>query len=85
MWEDPIVKEVREIRKKLSASFNFDVHAIFEDLRKKQTLINSKLIRHKSCKTAEQAASPDRESAALHPGSSIRARVSGSNLTKLNA
>lgn len=68
MWEDPIVKEVREIRKELSARFNFDVHAIFEDLRKKQNSIDSKLIRYKSSKNAEQAASPGRDSAALHSG-----------------
>ena len=68
MWEDPIVKEVREIRKELSARFNFDVHAIFEDLRKKQITIGSQIIRHKSRKKAEKLASLERDSAMLHPG-----------------
>ena len=68
MWEDPIVKEVRETRKELSARFNFDVHAIFEDLRKKQIPIGSKIIRHKSLKNAEKLSSPERDTATLHPG-----------------
>ena len=68
MWEDPIVKEVREIRKKLSERFNYDVHAIFEDLRMKQTLQGSKLTRRESCRKAEQVASPDQDFAALRPG-----------------
>ena len=68
MWEDPIVQEVREIRKELSARFNFDVHAIFEDLRKKQTARGSKLMRNKSCKNIEQALSSNRDSATPHPG-----------------
>jgi len=36
MWEDPIVEEVHRIREKLAAQFNFDVKAIFADLRKRQ-------------------------------------------------
>ncbi len=68
MWEDPIVKEVRDIRKELSAHFNFDVHAIFEDLRKKQSTIGLNIIRHKSRKKAEKVVSPQRDSATLHPG-----------------
>ena len=68
MWEDPIVQEVREIRKELSARFNFDVHAIFEDLRKKQTATGSKLMRNKSCKNVEQTLSSNRDSATPHPG-----------------
>jgi hypothetical protein len=68
MWEDPIVKEVREIRKELSARFNFDVHAIFEDLRKKQITIGSQIIRHRSRKKTEKLVSREQNSATLHPG-----------------
>jgi hypothetical protein len=35
-WEDPIVAEVRRVRDQLSKEFNYDLHAIFEDLRKRQ-------------------------------------------------
>jgi hypothetical protein len=33
---DPIVEEVREARKKHAERFNFDLHAICEDLKKKE-------------------------------------------------
>ncbi|MEI6084412.1 MAG: hypothetical protein WCS70_08940 [Verrucomicrobiota bacterium] len=36
MFDDPIVAEVRRVRDELSRKFNYDVHAIFEDLRKRQ-------------------------------------------------
>jgi len=33
MNEDPIVNEVRRVRDKLARQFNYDIHAIFADLR----------------------------------------------------
>ena len=33
---DPIVEEVREARRKHAERFNFDLHAIREDLKKKE-------------------------------------------------
>lgn len=36
MFEDPIVAEVRRVRDELARKFNYDVHAICEDLRKRQ-------------------------------------------------
>ena len=47
MWEDPIVAEVREIREKLAAKFDFDVKAIFADLRKRQGSLGGRLIPQK--------------------------------------
>jgi hypothetical protein len=44
MWEDPIVSEVRRIREELSERFDFDVAAIFADLRKRQTLLGKRLV-----------------------------------------
>ena len=38
MWEDPIVAEVHRIREKLAAEHDFDIKAIFADLRKRQPL-----------------------------------------------
>ncbi|MEI6084736.1 MAG: hypothetical protein WCS70_10585 [Verrucomicrobiota bacterium] len=35
-WEDPIVAEVRRVRDQLARKFHYDIHAIFEDLRKRQ-------------------------------------------------
>jgi len=34
--EDPIIAEIRKIRDEHAAKFNFDLHAICEDLRKKE-------------------------------------------------
>lgn len=38
MKNDPIVTEVREIRQKLAARFNYDLKAIFDDARQRQSL-----------------------------------------------
>jgi hypothetical protein len=59
MWEDPIVQEVRREREKLSAQFDFDVRAIFEDLRKRQGAHGARLIRPKGRKAAEHPAAPN--------------------------
>ena len=68
MRDDPIVAEVRSARERLAAQFNFDVHAIFRDLRCSQTKLGIRLVRRKRQPTAESAASSDRDSAGLHPG-----------------
>jgi hypothetical protein len=36
MWEDPIVAEVRKIREEHAARFNYDLHAICEDLKEQE-------------------------------------------------
>ena len=36
MNEDPIVAEVRRVRDKLARQFNYDIHAIFADLRARE-------------------------------------------------
>ena len=58
MWEDQIVEEVHRIREKLAAEFNFDVKAIFADLRKRQAALGAKLVPQK--KRAEPTAEDDR-------------------------
>jgi hypothetical protein len=44
MWEDPIVAEVHRIREELAARFNFDVAAIFTDLRERQAALGPRLV-----------------------------------------
>lgn len=68
MAEDPIVSEVRKIRDQLARHFNFDLKAIFADLRERQSLLGSRLVRRPKRAKADQAAAPDRDSAAPHPG-----------------
>ena len=41
---DPIVDEVRRIRHAHAARFNFDLHAICEDLRKKEKTCGHPLV-----------------------------------------
>jgi len=36
MWQDPIVKETRELRKQYATQFKHDPDAIFEDIRNRQ-------------------------------------------------
>jgi hypothetical protein len=36
MWTDEIVEEIHQIREQYAKSFNYDLDAIFADLRKKQ-------------------------------------------------
>jgi hypothetical protein len=36
MQDDPIVKEVRRIREAYAAKFNYDLDAIFQDLRRQE-------------------------------------------------
>jgi hypothetical protein len=68
MWEDPIVQEVRREPEKLCEQFNFDVDAIFEDLRKRQSALGERLIRPKRRENTYQTAGPERDPATLHPG-----------------
>jgi hypothetical protein len=57
MWKDPIVEEVDQIREKLAAEFDFDVKAIFADLRKRQLSMGVTLVPQK--KRAERSAGVD--------------------------
>ena len=58
MWEDPIVKEVHEIRKRLAAEHGFDLKAIFADIYKRQALLGERLVSPR--KRAELTAEADR-------------------------
>jgi hypothetical protein len=46
MHDDPIVAEVRAIRDKQAAKFNYDVRAILEDARKRQPKSGLKVVSH---------------------------------------
>ena len=45
MWEDPIVEDVHRTREKLAAEYDFDVKAIFADLRKRQAALGERLVK----------------------------------------
>ena len=58
MWEDPIVKEVHEIRKRLAAEHGFDLKAIFADIYKRQASLGDRLVSPR--KRGEPTAEADR-------------------------
>jgi hypothetical protein len=41
MNEDPIVEEVRRVRDKLAGRLNYDIHAIFADLRGRERVADA--------------------------------------------
>lgn len=41
---DPIVEEIHKIREEYAAKFDYDVDAMFEDLREKQSKSNHKIV-----------------------------------------
>ncbi|MBK8452706.1 MAG: hypothetical protein WAQ53_11075 [Thiofilum sp.] len=36
MWQDPIIQETRHLRDQYAATFNHDIDALFEDIKKRQ-------------------------------------------------
>jgi hypothetical protein len=64
MWEDPIVAEVDRVREMLAAKFNFDVEAIFADIRQRQAALGERLVPQRT--RTEANAEADR---GHHPGS----------------
>ena len=53
MWEDPIVEEIHQTREKLATEYNFDIKAIFADLRKSQASLGGRLVPQKKGAKAE--------------------------------
>ncbi len=43
-WNDEIVEEVRRVRQENAEKFNYDISAICDDIRKKQTESKRKII-----------------------------------------
>ena len=42
--KDPIVEEIRRARRELAAKFNFDLHALCEDLRRTERESGKKVV-----------------------------------------
>lgn len=68
MWNDPIVQEVRSIRERLAAKFDFDVQAIFADLRSRECKLGQRLAHGTANLRSRQATASDVGCAALHTG-----------------
>jgi hypothetical protein len=67
MWEDPIVAEVDRAREMLAAKFNFDVEAIFADIRQRQAALDERLVPQRT--RTESTAEADQGHPADSPGS----------------
>ncbi len=59
-WEDPIVADVRRIRENLSAQFDFDLAAIFSDIRTRQASAGDRLVKLERGHNVEQGDAPVR-------------------------
>ena len=62
MINDPIVNEVRKIRDELAKKFNYDVDAIFSDLREKQKKYGNRIVNLREQRKGEQASAPGAKS-----------------------
>ena len=59
--DDPIVAEVRDIREQLCAKFDFDLKAIFADIRRRQAEHGSQLVRQEAEERSDETRpSPDK-------------------------
>ncbi|NIT99829.1 MAG: hypothetical protein GWN01_02455 [Nitrosopumilaceae archaeon] len=44
MWQDPIVEKIHKIRQEHAGKFNFDLRAIFEDLKEQERKGRQKIV-----------------------------------------
>ena len=44
MWEDDIVEEVRNVRDKYAARFNYDLEAIYKDIKEQEKQSQRKVV-----------------------------------------
>jgi len=72
VWEDPIVDEVRKNRDSLSAQFDYDLTAIFADIRARQSKIGRRLVNLERDE-AEQTVAVERRNEACSDGKSTPA------------
>ena len=54
-WSDPIVEEVRRARDAYAARFNYDLQAIFRDLKDREKRSGRKLVSYADDATATEA------------------------------
>lgn len=52
-WTDPIVDEIRRVREAHAAKFNFDLRAIFQDLKSKEAASGRQYVKHEPRQVSE--------------------------------
>jgi multidrug resistance efflux pump len=60
MINDPIVEEVRAIREKLAAQFDFDIRRIVEDAQRRQALSQGRIVSFERLDPPRQQSGLDR-------------------------
>jgi hypothetical protein len=72
-WSDPIVDEVRRARDAYAARFNYDLRAIFRDLKEQEKRSGRKLASYAQEFAAEpdQALQPSEPAISVSPDSSV--------------
>jgi rubrerythrin len=58
MYKDEIVEEIHKYREEYAKSFNYDLKAIFEDLRKKQIAHGRKVVKLPIKRSSKQSPHP---------------------------
>jgi hypothetical protein len=53
MWKDEIIEEVRKARDEYAAKFNYDLEAIYEDIKKQEKKSKRKIVSLPSKKVEE--------------------------------
>ena len=69
MWEDPIVAEVHRAREMLAAKFNYDIHAMFADMQKRQAALGERLVLPRTPAKPAPEADQDRQDGPAQSGS----------------
>ena len=66
MWEDPIVAEVRKVREAHAAKFNYDLMAIYRDLKEQEKNSGRTFVSYplRRCKSVNQVTSIQKQSIA---------------------
>jgi len=59
MQDDPIIAAVREIKERLAAAFGYDDHAIFSDMRKRESQFGGRLVSQPVPQNAKQHVSAE--------------------------
>lgn len=54
MQDDPIVAAVRKIKEHFAAAFGYDIHAMFSDMRKRESQFGGRFVSQPVPKNAKQ-------------------------------
>lgn len=71
MWEDPIIQELHRIREEHAAQFNYNLDAIFQDLKQKEEQSGLQYVSY----DAPQPTSPRKRSVRMRKPHQIAERI----------